>query len=131
MTMNSSSNDNSTTPATKQPYQKPSFRYEKVFVTTALSCGKIGSTQRVARAIRRCHELLRPSIGRTRTLLNASLASEVLRSSGSLHLRVTGWSMLPTVWPGDTLDSGTHSTTTWSTATSFCSATVDASLPIV
>ncbi|HME35975.1 MAG TPA: hypothetical protein VKF84_12105 [Candidatus Sulfotelmatobacter sp.] len=31
------------------------------------------------------------------------LAGEVLRSSGSLHLRVTGWSMLPTVWPDDTL----------------------------
>lgn len=24
----------------KRPYQKPSFRFEKVFVTTALSCGK-------------------------------------------------------------------------------------------
>jgi hypothetical protein len=31
------------TPATnKKPYEKPSFRYEQVFVTTALSCGKIG-----------------------------------------------------------------------------------------
>ena len=35
--------------------------------------------------------------------LKCELASEVLRSSGSLRLRVTGWSMLPTVWPGDTL----------------------------
>jgi Peptidase S24-like len=26
-----------------------------------------------------------------------------LASSGTLRLRVTGWSMLPTVWPGDTL----------------------------
>ncbi|MFZ0734006.1 MAG: hypothetical protein WAM79_16920 [Candidatus Sulfotelmatobacter sp.] len=26
----------------KKPYEKPSFRFEKVFVTTALSCGKIG-----------------------------------------------------------------------------------------
>ncbi len=26
-----------------------------------------------------------------------------MRSSGSLRLRVTGWSMLPTIWPGDTL----------------------------
>jgi len=25
----------------KKPYEKPSFRYERVFVTTALSCGKI------------------------------------------------------------------------------------------
>jgi signal peptidase I len=35
--------------------------------------------------------------------LQCELAGEVLRSSGSLHLRVAGWSMLPTVWPGDTL----------------------------
>jgi len=26
----------------KKPYEKPSFRYEQVFVTTALNCGKIG-----------------------------------------------------------------------------------------
>jgi len=25
----------------KKPYEKPTFRYEQVFVTTALSCGKI------------------------------------------------------------------------------------------
>ncbi len=31
----------STAVTTKKPYQKPSFRYEKVFVTTALSCGKV------------------------------------------------------------------------------------------
>jgi signal peptidase I len=36
-------------------------------------------------------------------ILQRELAAEVLRSSGSLRLRVTGWSMLPTVWPGDTL----------------------------
>lgn len=35
--------------------------------------------------------------------LRCELAAEVLRASGSLRLRVTGWSMLPTVWPGDTL----------------------------
>jgi signal peptidase I len=35
--------------------------------------------------------------------LKCELAAEVLRSSGSLRLCVTGWSMLPTVWPGDTL----------------------------
>jgi hypothetical protein len=28
----------------KKPYQKPAFRYERVFETLALSCGKIGST---------------------------------------------------------------------------------------
>lgn len=35
--------------------------------------------------------------------LKCELASEVLRSSGKLRLQVTGWSMLPSVWPGDTL----------------------------
>lgn len=35
--------------------------------------------------------------------LKCELAGEVLRSCGSLRLRVTGWSMLPAVWPGDTL----------------------------
>ena len=27
---------------TKKPYEKPSFRFEKVFVTSALTCGKTG-----------------------------------------------------------------------------------------
>src|SRR5579863_8072793 len=31
------------------------------------------------------------------------LAVDVLRSFGSLRFVATGWSMLPTVWPGDTL----------------------------
>lgn len=31
------------------------------------------------------------------------LAIEVLRSFGELRFAETGWSMLPTVWPGDTL----------------------------
>jgi signal peptidase I len=35
--------------------------------------------------------------------LKCELAGEVLRSSGALRLRVTGWSMLPTVMPRDTL----------------------------
>ncbi len=35
--------------------------------------------------------------------LKCELAGEVLRLSGSLRLKVTGWSMLPTIWPGDTL----------------------------
>jgi hypothetical protein len=29
----------------KKPYQKPSFRYERVFETMALACGKIHPTQ--------------------------------------------------------------------------------------
>jgi hypothetical protein len=28
----------------KKPYEKPGFRYEQVFVTSALSCGKIDPT---------------------------------------------------------------------------------------
>ena len=28
----------------KKLYQKPAFRYERVFETLALSCGKLGST---------------------------------------------------------------------------------------
>jgi len=36
--------------------------------------------------------------------LKCDLASETLRTSGRLRLRVTGWSMLPTIWPGDTLE---------------------------
>ncbi len=35
--------------------------------------------------------------------VKCELASEVLRSSGTLRLPVMGWSMLPAVWPGDTL----------------------------
>jgi hypothetical protein len=35
--------------------------------------------------------------------LQCELAAETLRSSGTLRLRVSGWSMVPTLWPGDTL----------------------------
>jgi len=35
--------------------------------------------------------------------VKCELAGEVVSSSGSLRLCVTGWSMLPSVWPGDTL----------------------------
>ena len=31
------------------------------------------------------------------------LAAEVLRSFGTLRFAATGWSMLPTIWPGETL----------------------------
>lgn len=33
------------TPKLKKPYHKPSFRFESVFETTALSCGKVDTTQ--------------------------------------------------------------------------------------
>jgi hypothetical protein len=35
--------------------------------------------------------------------VKCELASQVLSSFGTLRLRVMGWSMLPSVWPGDTL----------------------------
>ena len=45
MSMNDVSSENPGTPVVKKPYEKPSFRFEQVFVTTALTCGKISSTQ--------------------------------------------------------------------------------------
>jgi hypothetical protein len=45
MAMNDSPSDTPRTAATKKPYEKPSFRFEQVFVTTALSCGKVTVTQ--------------------------------------------------------------------------------------
>lgn len=44
MTMKESFSEESSA-NTKKPYEKPSFRYEQVFVTTALSCGKATITQ--------------------------------------------------------------------------------------
>jgi signal peptidase I len=35
--------------------------------------------------------------------LKCELTTEVLRSFGTLHFPAIGWSMLPTIWPGDTL----------------------------
>jgi hypothetical protein len=41
MYMNDKSSDTTRTPvAEKKPYVKPAFRYEKVFETQALTCGK-------------------------------------------------------------------------------------------
>jgi hypothetical protein len=31
-------------PGQKKPYSKPAFKFERVFETQALSCGKIGGT---------------------------------------------------------------------------------------
>lgn len=45
MANNDMSTEDRLTPASKKPYEKPSFRFEQVFVTTALSCGKVGTTQ--------------------------------------------------------------------------------------
>jgi hypothetical protein len=33
----------------RKPYQKPAFQCERVFETTALSCGKINATQKHCR----------------------------------------------------------------------------------
>jgi len=42
MNMNEKSSDSQQqVEVIKKPYEKPSFRFEEVFVTTALSCGKI------------------------------------------------------------------------------------------
>jgi signal peptidase I len=35
--------------------------------------------------------------------VKCDLATDFLRSFGSLRFRATGWSMLPSIWPGDTL----------------------------
>lgn len=57
MAMNNFSTDDAPpTPVTaKKPYEKPAFRFEQVFVTSALSCGKtatqgqcIGSNMKVS-----------------------------------------------------------------------------------
>jgi hypothetical protein len=34
---------------TKKPYTKPAFRFERMFVTSALSCGKVQSTEFLCR----------------------------------------------------------------------------------
>jgi hypothetical protein len=44
MSINESSNDERLFVAIKKkPYEKPGFRYEQVFVTSALTCGKTGT----------------------------------------------------------------------------------------
>lgn len=45
-----------------------------------------------------------PSLQTQTHALKCELASNVLRSYGRLNLKVTGWSMLPVIWPGDTLE---------------------------
>jgi hypothetical protein len=36
----------------RKPYQKPAFRYERVFETMALSCGKVSPTQFQCRSMK-------------------------------------------------------------------------------
>jgi hypothetical protein len=40
-------------PKEKPPYQKPAFRYESVFETSALRCGKVQTTQAQCRSNRK------------------------------------------------------------------------------
>lgn len=44
MAIDSPCGETQSAPATKKPYQKPDFRFEEVFVTSALTCGKISDT---------------------------------------------------------------------------------------
>lgn len=44
MDTNDTSSELQTGANAKKSYEKPSFRFEKVFVTTALSCGKVNPT---------------------------------------------------------------------------------------
>ena len=44
MALIDSSNEEKSPQIVKKPYQKPGFRFEEVFVTSALTCGKISST---------------------------------------------------------------------------------------
>jgi len=37
----------------KKPYVKPAFRFDRVFVTSALTCGKVDSTQTLCRLNRK------------------------------------------------------------------------------
>ncbi len=40
-------------PPARRPYQKPDFRHERAFETTALGCGKIQDTQLQCRQVRK------------------------------------------------------------------------------
>jgi hypothetical protein len=52
MTMNhsSSSEELGAAASEKKPYEKPGFRYEQVFVTSALTCGKTGTESQCQQA---------------------------------------------------------------------------------
>lgn len=91
------------TPKLKKPYHKPSFGFESVFETTALSCGKFddaGGVSHEQEEFMSLDDHNRVAAAHTR---KCELVDEVLRSFGTVHLKVTGCSMLPSVWPGDTL----------------------------
>jgi hypothetical protein len=48
---NSSSEEPQSAATIKKPYAKPGFRFEQVFVTSALSCGKVNPTDTSCKGI--------------------------------------------------------------------------------
>ena len=53
---NNTNNDSPGEPrkaAPKKPYEAPAFRWERVFEVSALSCGKVNTTQGACRANRK------------------------------------------------------------------------------
>jgi hypothetical protein len=53
---NNTKNDSTGEPqevAPKKPYEAPAFRYERVFEVSALSCGKVNSTEAACHANRK------------------------------------------------------------------------------
>ena len=89
----------------KRPYRKPEFRFERVFETQALSCGKV--QVRPGFLSQQSEELVSatPMIADLQqcTALQCELVADVARAFGEVRLRVTGASMLPAIWPGDIL----------------------------
>ena len=95
----------------KKLYQKPAFRYERVFETLALSCGKIAGTQRQCQFSQKNFLMLENATSAARSNWSAersALVADVLRRSGRLRqgvrLHVHGESMLPALWPGDVVE---------------------------
>ncbi len=52
-TLDQRQNNLAATEKEKKPYQKPAFRYERVFETAALSCGKIAGTSPTCNSARK------------------------------------------------------------------------------
>jgi len=92
-------------PEGKKPYEKPAFRFERVFETMALSCGKMpdhpGRVPSEPEGFVSRTMLVRSVIHAETEFCKCDLAWEVLQRFGQLHVRVTGASMLPAIWPGD------------------------------
>jgi hypothetical protein len=72
-------------PKKKCPYVRPSFKYERVFKTNALSCGKVGVTQAACRNNRTvsCKHQARPSTIQEKPM--AVLDPAMARSHATRH----------------------------------------------